>query len=135
MVDASVAVKWLLPEVHSAAALTLLNAATILHAPDLLYPEVANALWKRVRSGEIAVDKAKDLLAWLSTLPLTLHPSLPLILSATDIACRYDRTVYDSIYLALAVREGVALVTADRKLVSALTGTPMATSVLLVSDL
>jgi predicted nucleic acid-binding protein len=106
VVDASVAIKWLLTEPYSPEALKLLSGAIALHAPDLFFPEVGNVLWKRVRAGEITEDKAKELLEWLAKLPIRLHSSLPLMLAAVEIACRYDRTVYDSLYLALAVREG-----------------------------
>ncbi|HZO86708.1 MAG TPA: type II toxin-antitoxin system VapC family toxin [Chthonomonadaceae bacterium] len=135
VVDASVAVKWLLPEPYSAEALKLLSSATTLHAPDLLLPKVGNILWKRVRGGEITVQKARQLLEWLATLPIQLYPSLPLMLAAIEIACQYDRTVYDSLYLALAVQEKTLLVTADAKLLNALSGTPLAASLLLVQAL
>ena len=134
VVDASVAVKWLLTEPYSPEALKLLRSAPTLHAPDLLFPEVGNILWKRVRAGEITADKAKELLEWLATLLIQLHPSPPLILAAIEIACRNKRTVYDSLYLALAVREGCAMVTADEKLFNALRGTPLAASLLLVQS-
>jgi predicted nucleic acid-binding protein len=53
VVDASVAVKWYLPEPESDAAGRLLDPEHDLIAPDLLFAEVGNALWKRWRRGEI----------------------------------------------------------------------------------
>ncbi len=58
VVDASAAIKWFLPEIHSTAALRLLDPSLELHAPDLLFPEVGNALWKLVKRGEISVEDA-----------------------------------------------------------------------------
>ena len=113
----------------------MLRSATTLHAPDLLLPKVGNILWKRVRGGEITVQKARQLLEWLATLPIQLYPSLPLMLAAIEIACQYDRTVSDSLYLALAVQEKTLLVTADAKLLNALSGSPLAASLLLVQAL
>ena len=49
VVDASVAIKWFLPEIHSDAALPLLAHKHLLHAPDLIFSEFGNVLWKRVR--------------------------------------------------------------------------------------
>ncbi|HZT41036.1 MAG TPA: type II toxin-antitoxin system VapC family toxin [Chthonomonadaceae bacterium] len=135
VVDASVAIKWLLVETNSPEALKLLAGTTILHAPDLLLPEVGNILWKRVRSGEISAEKAKELLDWLSKLPILLYPSQPLMLAAVEIACQYDRTVYDSLYIALTVQKGCVLVTADEKLRNAFTGTALDSHLVLVQTL
>jgi predicted nucleic acid-binding protein len=48
VVDASVAVKWFVPEPHTQAALRFLNGDHQLMAPDLLVPEIGNTLWKKV---------------------------------------------------------------------------------------
>jgi predicted nucleic acid-binding protein len=116
VVDASVAVKWFLPEVHGAAAARLLNEQHGLCAPDLLFAEVGNALWKRVRGGEIVKEDAVAALGILDTVPIEIYPSKLLMASAMEIACATGRTVYDSLYLALAVLLDSRIVTADRKL-------------------
>jgi hypothetical protein len=54
VVDASVAIKWFLPEIHSDAALRLLAGEHTLHAPDLIFSEFGNVLWKRFRKREIS---------------------------------------------------------------------------------
>lgn len=135
VVDASVVLKWLLPEPFSAQAKRLLSGAMTLHVPDLLFPEVANILCRRVRTGEIAADRARALLEWLLELPLQVHATPPLLIAALVIACQYERTVYDSLYLALAVRERTVMVTADEKLYNALAATPLAASLLPVQIL
>jgi predicted nucleic acid-binding protein len=126
VVDASVAVKWFLPEPHADAARRLLDGGHTLMAPDLLFPEVANILWKRVRRQEITDEEAAATVQALGALPLQVSASWPLVLLALEIACRTQRTVYDSLYLALAVHEDCAMVTADRKLYDAIQGSPMA---------
>ncbi len=59
-----------------------------------------------------------------------VSPSWPLALSALTIACQAQRTVYDSLYLALALRESAVMVTADEKFYNALQATPLAPTVL-----
>jgi predicted nucleic acid-binding protein len=115
VVDASVAIKWYLPEPYSAAAERLLAGGFRLIAPDLLVAEVGNVLWKRVMRSELTVRKAQDILAALETLPLTLHPAPVLAENAMTIACGLKRSFYDSLYLALAMTADCRLVTADRK--------------------
>ena len=134
VVDASVAVKWFLPEVDSDLALQLLSGAFSLAAPDFLYIEFANVLWKRLRGGDISQEDADELLVSLCTLPVGVHPSLPLFLRAFEMACATGRTVYDSLYLALAVRDDAVLVTADESLFNAVCGTPLVPHIALLAD-
>lgn len=135
VVDASVALKWYLPEIHDEAARRLLSGNHTLFVPDLLYSEIGNILWKRVRAGQIHEMEAEAVLQSLGALPLSVSPSWPLALSALTIACRTQRTVYDSLYLALAVRERAVMVTADAKFYNALQETPMASFLMWVEEL
>lgn len=135
VVDASIAIKWYLPEVYDTKALRLLSGHYILLVPDLLFPEVGSILRKRIRSGEMTDTEGEAVLQALGKLPLIVHPSWPLILSALEIAYRSSRTVYDSLYLALAVQENTKLVTADERLYNALTSTPLAAHLLWVEHI
>ena len=132
VVDASVAVKWFLPEIYDEAARRLLRGGQTLLAPDLLFPEVGNILWKRVRAAEITAAEAEAILQTLGSLPLRIQPSRPLVTVALSIACEAGRTVYDSLYLALALQEQVPMVTADERLYNALQAGPLAASLLWV---
>lgn len=135
VVDASVAVKWYLPEIHDAEARRLLTGEKELFVPDLIFSEVGNILWKRVRSGQMLEPEAETVLLSLGSLSLTTAPSWPLVLPALTIACQTQRTVYDSLYLALAVRESVVMITADEKFYNALQTTPLKSYVLWVEDI
>lgn len=52
VIDASIAVKWVVEEEGTIEALALRGAAKLI-APDLLIAECANILWKKVRRGEL----------------------------------------------------------------------------------
>lgn len=126
VVDASVVIKWYVPEVHSAEAVRLLEEEWVLVAPDLLGAEVANTLWKKVRRGEISERDASDILAAFLASPVEIFPSTPLLPGALDIAMTLGRTVNDSLYLALAVERYAAVITADENLANAVKESPLA---------
>src|SRR5712692_617003 len=86
------------------------------HIPDLMYCEVGNILWKRVRLGELSEPEAAEIAAALLAVPKTVHPSALLLPAALKVACLLSRPVYDCIYLALAEFLDSTLITADKKL-------------------
>lgn len=136
VVDASVGVKWFVPEVHSAEAAQWRNGTDELHALAFFFDlEIANILWKKVRRAEITRADADTILGQLPALPLTRHPEPPLLTSAFDLADRTQRTVYDCLYLALAVHLSGRMVTADQRLYNSLTGTPWAGFICWIGDL
>jgi predicted nucleic acid-binding protein len=132
VVDASVAMKWFVPEIHSAAAARLLDPAIVLCAPDLIGPAFGNILWKKVRRAEITRNEAGEILGAFAALPLEIRSSAALLGAAFEIAVEFDRSVYDSLYLALAVAEECALVTADAKFHAVVAASPLASHVLWV---
>jgi predicted nucleic acid-binding protein len=135
VVDASVGVKWFVPEVHAAEARRWRDGSDELHAPAFFFDlEIANILWKKVRRAEITRADADQILGLLPALPLTRHPEPPLLTAAFDLADRTQRTVYDCLYLALAVRLGGRMVTADQRLCNSLAGTPWAANICWVGD-
>jgi len=116
VVDASVVVKWFFPEIHSDAARHVLMTAGQLISPDLLFPEVGNTVWKRVRRGELAADLAERLVADISKIGVETVPSRALLVDACALAVHTGVTVYDATYVALAIRLDATLVTADQRL-------------------
>jgi predicted nucleic acid-binding protein len=135
VVDAGVGVKWFVPEVHATEARRWRNGPDELHVPAFFFDlEIANILWKKVRGAEITRADADLILGQLPGLPLTRHPEPPLPASAFDLAERTQRTVYDCLYLALAVQLGGRMVTADQRLFNSLSGTPWASFLCWVCD-
>jgi predicted nucleic acid-binding protein len=134
VVDASVGIKLFLPEIHSAAAGRLRNPSFQLHVPGLFDVEIGNILWKKIRRGELTRKEADAILLQLPLLPLVRHVDAPLIPTAVDMACKIERTVYDSLYLVLALQLGGQMVTADERLCNSLSNTPWASSVLWVEN-
>jgi predicted nucleic acid-binding protein len=125
VLDASVALKWVLPEPDSDKALAIRDAARQqvheLLAMDIFPAEVGHALARAERRGIIPVGSGFQRLAdVLRTLP-RLHPTLPDYLPrAYAIASQMRVGVYDCLYVALAESASCELVTADDKLVNAL---------------
>lgn len=124
VVDASVVLKWLVPEVKSDDALRLLDAPHEYVAPDLLFLEAANAIWKKVRRGELIDRDGQQLVADLETVAVDSIATRDLADDAFTLAVATGRTVYDSAYLALAIRLETQVVTADERLVNAIKAVP-----------
>jgi predicted nucleic acid-binding protein len=135
VLDASIAIKWFVPEIHSEAARRLLGSNHNFLVPDFFFPELGNVFWKRVRRSEDTADNAKKTLADLNTIPLEVHLSRPLMPLALDIALQKDRAVYDCLYLALAITQQCQMVTADEKLYNALQNSAYISNLLWVENI
>jgi len=127
VVDASVAVKWFLPEsgeAYAAEALALLDKydekEVGIVVPDLFYVEIASAIWKAVRVGRVSRGFGDQALSLLTQREFITVPSMKLLDNAFQIATTHGRTVYDSLYVALAVQTNSQLITADERLANAL---------------
>lgn len=135
VIDASVALKWVLPEPDSEAALTLIGSAP-LQAPELLATECANALWLRVRRREMTAVEARTGLADLMAVPMAWRSDRALAVAALSLAADLDHPSYDCTYLALALETAATVVTADRRFAAAVGGHPfLAGRVMLLAGL
>ena len=134
VIDASVLIKFYVPEILSDWAERLLakveNKDIDLLAPDLVYPEAGNILWKKQRLKELTHSEAEEITDAILSLPLMIEASKSLLPLAVDIAIACGITVYDALYLSLAKVYETALLTADRKLVDVLAKTDLKDSVI-----
>jgi len=135
VVDASVAIKWYVPEIHSVDADRLLSGDTELLVPDLLWSEIGNILWKRILRADMTAEKSRTIIAAITSLPLRVMPAADLMEGALSVAVTTKRSFYDSLYLYLAVSTDCQMVTADLKLFTALKNSPFAQHILWVEDM
>jgi len=129
ILDASVGAKWASPEIIEPLAD---RADRLLHAyvqgsiqilvPDLFWIEIGSFLWKATKRGVITSVLARRALDAMHNRHFPTLPSRRLLPEAFKIAADFNRTIYDSIYVALAVATGTDLITADERLVNALAG-------------
>lgn len=125
VVDASVVIKWFVPEIHSDAARRLLERSHQYIAPDLLFAEAANAIWKKVRRGDLTSGDGQQLVTDLGTVAVESIPCRALAPDAYALATATGCTVYDGMYLALAVRLDTRMLTADERLAKTIAATPL----------
>lgn len=116
VLDASVALKLLLPEADSAMAMRLLYSPTVLAAPDILSLELAAAIAKYHRRRLITLDEARAAATAAKRIVADLHPSQPLLAPAFELSLLLGHAVYDCLYLVLARWLSVPLLTADRRM-------------------
>lgn len=116
VVDASIAVKWVVEEDDTPEALALRQKAKLI-APELLVAECANILWKKVQRRELL--KAEALLAarLLQGAEIELLPTRFLFEAATRMSIEINHPAYDCLYLALALATDCEFVTADERFV------------------
>jgi len=127
VVDASVAAKWFLPGngeelVDEAFGMLDRYEKNELQfvVPDLFYVEIASAIWKAVRVGRISNASGQRALGSLVEREFPTVPSVKLLDGAFQIAMDYKRTVYDCLYVSLAIQSSCQLITADERLANSL---------------
>jgi predicted nucleic acid-binding protein len=135
VVDASVAAKWVVEEDHSAQAALLLDWDA-RHAPDHWLVEAANVLWAKVFHGDLTAADAEERTTVLLRAPVIGTPIASLMTRAFAISVAQRVTIYDSLYVALAEKRGIPLVTADERLIRNLAGdAAMAKLIVWVGDI
>lgn len=126
VVDASVAAKWFLAEDETPLANALLDGTQKLFAPSLIRIEVHAAITRRYRTGQVPEAEVRQACRdWSEMLDeglLTLLPTEPDELQAIALALQLKHPFQDCLYLALAQRLQVPLVTADLKFIERTTG-------------
>jgi predicted nucleic acid-binding protein len=127
ILDASVAIKWAMPmarEPLTDESLRLLkryvDSEIEFIVPDIFWAEVGNVLWKCTRQRRWRQDRAEAVATDMRSRDFPTVSSLVLLPEALRIAFAYDRSLYDCLYVALAVQSRTTLITADERLANAL---------------
>jgi predicted nucleic acid-binding protein len=127
VIDASVIIKAFVPEILSDKAEEVMTRVAdgeiLLMAPDLLYAETGNILWKKHRLHELTVAEVDEIVDAISSLPIKIEASRPVMPLAVTIAIHSGITVYDAMYVTVARIYEKKLITADKKLVDRLATT------------
>lgn len=116
VIDASVAIKWVVPEAGTEDALAL-RTEYDLCAPELIIAEIANILWKKHRRGELSREEAELSAELLANSGLDCISMASLGVAATNLAVALAHPAYDCLYLAAAIERGCPFVTADASLI------------------
>jgi predicted nucleic acid-binding protein len=124
VIDASVAMKWLVAGEGSDRALALIGSDTLV-APDLIFAEAANALWRYSSGGFLAAEAGEAALAALQRTLDRTYPLAPMASEAYSLAAVLAHPAYDCFYLSLARSLNCLLWTADKRLVAKLGGTEL----------
>jgi predicted nucleic acid-binding protein len=137
VVDASVAIKWHFQrEIHSEDALRILYSIEQAVVPDLFYIEMENIIWKYTKSKKLPVEKAltvvESLMAQNSF--FQCHSSQDALDLIFELSVAFDISAYDATYLALAIRENIQCVTADRKLYDKIRASKLRNIILWIED-
>ena len=119
----------------SADARRLLDPRFALHIPTYFFTEAASVFQRKVAvDGTLSEAEGLSAFQLLRTVPMTVHPTTPLLEAAFRLGVRYRRPVYDGLYLVLAASLGGRVVTADRRLYNGIHGGPLEHLVLWVTD-
>ena len=127
VIDASVVIQYFVTQPLNAQATALFarlygRPALRLRAPDLIYAECANALWKYIRFSQYEPRVVRAHMADILRLPVMSTGAQVLADRALGLAVSYGITAYDACYVALADVIGCPLVTADQRLVQRVPG-------------
>ncbi len=120
VLDASAALEAILGRQKAETVLDRIESSDRVRAPDLYAAEVANALWKHVKAGDIDIGQAQVALRTALDLVDALVPAVDLIEEALATATTHAHPVYDALYLVTARRSGATVCTLDRRLAALL---------------
>ncbi len=123
ILDCSVAIRWFVAQTHWQAAALLLDrfsrGETTFVAPDVIIPEFGHVMRKLVVGGKLSAEQGHAFLGSFLALPVEMKPARSLASRALELAFEHSATFYDALYVALAEREDVKVVTADDRMTRA----------------
>lgn len=118
-VDSSIALQWVLPEAGTAAAVSLLGRPDLV-APDILLVECANVLAKKVRAGELTLERALAGLHIIRDAVPTVMSSMELADEVLRLSVELVHPAYDCCFFACALRADAAFATRDQPFINRL---------------
>jgi predicted nucleic acid-binding protein len=118
VIDANVGLKWFIEEPRSTAARKILEKGKAFIVPDIFIPEICNVVWKKFKIQEITAEQGQAIVTNVPAVIDHIVPTAELAQRAFDLAVQFNHPVYDCLYLALAERESITLITDDAKLVT-----------------
>jgi len=123
VVDSGITVKWFIEEADSDTAQLIYNdyesGILSLLAPSLIHAEYGNVIWKKLVFQGVSKEETDFAIQNFQNISFILTPITLLFDDAYQIAVRHKRSFYDSLYLALSIRENCEFVTADEKFYNA----------------
>lgn len=129
VIDASVLIKFYIPEILFDRAQSLLDSVqqgeVSLLAPDLVYSEAGNILWKKHHLKELTRSEVGEISDALLILPINIESSKGLLPLAIQIGMAYGITVYDAMYVTLSRIHETRMITADKRLYERLAKTDL----------
>ncbi len=134
IVDASVTAKWFVEEEHSEAALSVLDDKNQLHAPDFLLLEIDSIICKWICRNAVNPAEGTEVRSAFRRFPIQFHPFILSLDTAFAIANQTGQSIYDCLYIALAILIKGRMVTADRELYEAVKNGPFTKNVVWVED-
>jgi len=99
------------------------EGACPLLAPDLIYPEFADTVWKRVNFYNLSPEEGVQIVRTFQRVPLEIAASRDLLEEAFSIAVQHKCTVYDALFLSLGNERSCRIITADKKFYEAVSVT------------
>jgi predicted nucleic acid-binding protein len=117
VIDASVAVDYLLHAAAKPAVAGAIENQDYLVAPSLIEYEVGSVLRRYNLKGELSDERAARAFADFNSLPLEIHDAAPLLSRAWNL--RRNFTFYDASYVVLAEMLSLSLYTTDKRLAAA----------------
>jgi len=129
VIDASVLIKFYIPEILSDRAQSLLDSVqqgeVSLLAPDLVYSEAGNILWKKHHLKELTRSEVEEISDALLLLPINIESSKGLLPLAIQVGMAYGITVYDAMYVTLSRIHETRMITTDKRLYERLAKTDL----------
>lgn len=123
VLDASVAVKWFVPEHLSDLALAALQRFHVgdleFIAPNIILAEIGHALRKHFVGKRLTAEQGRTFIDRFLAMPVQEVQSRDLARSAFDLVAAHGGTFYDALYIALAIREDLKVLTADEPMATA----------------